>query len=76
MACRMTGEPEEPEELPLVRQLLALDARGQKERWEGLSVQELEAEIDTYKAALQEVVDEFRRLGEAHTRHTAGKAAG
>lgn len=57
------GAAEEQAALPLVQQLLQLESRGQKERWEGLGEDDLEAEIATYKAALQEVVDEFRRLG-------------
>lgn len=42
---------------------MALDARGAKARFECMSEAELEAEIDTYKAALRTVMEQLEALG-------------
>eukprot|EP00887_Chlorella_sp_A99_P002786 scaffold6.g2786.t1 len=47
----------------LWHQLVALDARGAKARFECMSEAELEAEIDTYKAALRTVMEQLEALG-------------
>lgn len=50
----------------LWHQLVALDARGAKARFECMSEAELEAEIDTYKAALRTVMEQLEALGARH----------
>ena len=60
--------------LPLLKELLAIDQRAAKARWESMDEEHLESEIERYKQALKEVMEEFGRLGEAAGR--AGVRAG
>lgn len=55
--------------LPAVQELLRQEASALRVRWEASSAEELEAAIAQYKAALAQVLDEFKRLGERRGRH-------
>lgn len=50
--------------LPAVQELVGAPAGELRARWEALDVEQLEAEIQKYKGALSQVLEELKRLGE------------
>lgn len=49
--------------LPAVQELLALEFSALRARWEALGADALEEEIEKYKGALEQVLEELKRLG-------------
>jgi len=49
--------------LPAVQELLALETSALRARWEASDADALEREIDKYKGALSQVLEELKRLG-------------